>query len=129
MPEAFNFPISGTAAHMMYETLVEHENQLPKGASLRLTVHDEVVINCPKDFKTLSATIECTKDLMERTFPKIEQASLYPDVVRHYYPNGWFCPSDCHIGENWKITKGETFEDVAVEKELRKQLGVEGLWT
>lgn len=127
MPEAFNFPISGTAAHMMYEALVELEAQLPKGAELILTVHDEVVVDSLKEQKVLKQALECTRDVMERAFPQITEASLYPDVVRHYYPNGWFCESDVHIGSNWKMTKGEE-DDVPLELELRKQLGVEDMF-
>lgn len=123
MPEAFNFPISGSAAHMMYEAIVEVENQLPKGASLRLTVHDELVVCAPKDQKTLQQTIDCTRDVMERPFPQITEASLHPEVVKHYYPGGWYCKSDCHIGENWMVTKGEE-KTIEIEEELKKHLGV-----
>lgn len=129
MPEAFNFPISGTAAHMMYEAIVECEEQLPKGAELRLTVHDELVINSVKEQKILKQAIECSRDVMERSFPQIMEKCLFPQVLKHYYPKGWYCESDCHIGDNWRITKGETPEDVAHEKELRKHLGVDDLWT
>lgn len=123
MPEAYNFPISGTAAHMMYEAIVEVNAQLPVGASLRLTVHDELVLMSTKDQKTLQAAIDCSKDVMERAFPQVTERSLYPDVLRHYYPNGWNCPSDCHIGETWKACKGKD-EDLPREMELRKLLGV-----
>lgn len=128
MPEAFNFPISGSAAHMMYHVLPQLERELPKHATLRLTIHDEVVVHSPKDQKTLRESIECMKDVMEQVFPQITERSLYPDVVRHYYPNGWSCPSDTHIGENWKITKGETEPDRIIERELRKTLGVEDMF-
>lgn len=124
MPEAYNFPISAAAASMMYEVLVELEAQLPTGADLRLTVHDEVVVHSLKDHKVLMQTIECTRDILERAFPQITNASLYPDVVKHYYPNGWFCPSEVHIGTNWKMTKCETDADVLLEQELIKNLGV-----
>lgn len=124
MPEAFNYPISGAAAHMMYEVLVELENQLPVGATLRLTVHDEVVICSLKDQKVLQQAIDCSREVMERAFPQIMEASLYPDVLRHYYPNGWSCPSDAHIGTNWKMTKGKTKDDVLEEKKLLQHLGV-----
>lgn len=124
MPEAFNFPISGTAAHMMYEILVELEAQLPRGAELRLTVHDEVVIVSPKDQRTLQQVIDCSKSIMERAFPQITERSLYPEVVKHYYPQGWFCPSDCHIGTNWRMTKGEDKHMLEQEVELKKHLNV-----
>jgi uracil-DNA glycosylase family 4 len=124
MPEAYNFPISSAAASMMYEILVELEAQLPKGSTLRLTVHDEVVINAPKDQKILQQTIECVHDIMTRPFPQLTEASLYPDMVRHYYPNGWFCPSDMHIAMNWRQCKCDTKEDEVAERQLLKHLGV-----
>lgn len=126
MPEAFNFPISSTAADMMYEALVDLEAQLPKGAELRLTVHDETVLNCVKEQKTLRQAIECSRDVMEKHFHQIEEASLYPEIVRQYYPNGWTCPSDCHIGTTWRMTKGEE-DQVPFEMELKKSLGVSDL--
>lgn len=124
MPEAFNHPISGTAAHMMYLALIELDAQLPKGATLCLSVHDEIVTHAPKDQKILQQTIECTRDVMERVFPQITEASLYPDVLRHYYPDGWSCPSDAHLGENWKAVKGSTPDDLRAEELLLKKLGV-----
>lgn len=127
MPEAFNYPISGTAASMMYEALVTLEAQLPVESTLRLSVHDEVLIHAPKDHTILKRTIECTKDVMEKVYPQIMEASLYPDILRHYYPDGWRCPSEANIGENWKITKGENPKDVAIQMELRKHLGVTDL--
>lgn len=128
MPEAFNYPISGSAAHMMYEVLPQLERQLPKGATVRLSVHDECVICSPKDSTTLRQAIECSRDVMEQRFRQIEEASLYPDVVRQYYPNGWHCPSDAHIGTDWRMTKGETKDQQALEHELRKTLGVDDLF-
>ena len=127
MPEAYNFPVSGTAAHMMYEALVKMENQLPSGATLRLSIHDETVICSPKDSKTLRQAIECQRDVMQQVFSNLTDRSLYPDVVRHYYPNGWFCPTEAHIGENWKITKGENAEDKEIEAVLKRHLGVNDL--
>lgn len=127
LPEAFNYPISGTAAHMMYEAIVEVDRQLPKGASLVLTVHDELVVNSPKDHKTLKQTIECMRDVMQRVFPEVTEASMRPEVVKRYYPDGWYCESDTHIGENWKVTKGEK-ATMPTELALRKRLGVDDLW-
>lgn len=124
MPEAYNFPISATAAHMMYEALVEVDNQLPQGAHLVLTVHDELMVESLKDQKILQQASDCTKDVMERAFRQITEASLYPDVVRHYYPNGWFCSSDAHIGETWRATKCEDDEALLVDQQLQKHLGV-----
>lgn len=124
MPEAFNFPISGTAAHMMYEALIMLEAQLPKGADLRLSIHDECVVHCTKDQKTVQQTIDCMKDVMEQKFPKVMEACLTPDVLRFYYPDGWYCPSDSHIGTDWKMTKGSTKEDLEAEQKLLKQLDV-----
>lgn len=123
MPEAYNFPISSTAASMMYEALVDCEAQLPKGSELRLTVHDELVIHCVKEQKILQQAIDCTRDIMEKSFRQLTEASLYPDTVRHYYPNGWYCPTDVHLGETWMDCKGED-ESLRREQELVKKLGV-----
>lgn len=124
MPEAYNHPISSSAASMMYEALVELEAQLPTGVTLRLTVHDEVVMHSPKDEKTVRMAIECSRDIMEREFPLIEQHSLYPDVVRHYYPTGWSCPTDYHVGEDWGKCKPDNEALEQVEEELKKKLGI-----
>jgi len=120
----YNFPIQSAAASMMYEALIQLERQLPKGAELRLTVHDEVVLNVQRDHTTLQAAIDCTRNVMEQTFQQIEQASQYPDVVRHYYPDGWRCPSECHIGLNWRQLKCEDDAVAAVEAELKLKLNV-----
>jgi DNA polymerase-1 len=127
MPEVYNFPMQGNAAHMMYEALVQLERELPPGATLRLTVHDEVVINVPKEQQTLLQTIKCVTSVMQQPFPRIVEASLRPDVVKKYYPNGWFCPADWHIGEHWRATKPETPEEEEAERALRRRLGVEAL--
>lgn len=124
MPEAYNHPISSTAASMMYEAIVEMEAQLPPGATLRLTVHDELVVNAPKDQKTLQQTIDCMESVMQRPFSQVTEASLYPEVVKHFYPQGWFCPSDSNMGMTWRATKGKFKSDLAKEAELKKTLGV-----
>lgn len=130
MPEAYNFPISGTAAHMMYEVLVDIDRELPKGAEIKLSVHDEVMLCSVKEQKILQQAMDCMRDNMSRAFKQVEEASLYPDVVRHYYPGGWNCPSEGSLGEDWRATKcaGATKELEAqakqVEKDLCKRLGV-----
>lgn len=127
MPEAYNHPISSTAASMMYEAIVEMERELAtisKDATLRLTVHDELVVCAPKEQKILQQTINCMESVMQKVFPQVTEASLYPDVVRHFYPNGWFCPSDSNMGETWRATKGKFKSDLFAEAELKKKLGV-----
>lgn len=123
LPEAFNFPMQGNAAHMMYEALVEMEQQLPKGASLRASVHDECLVMSKKSVAREAE--ECMRDVMQKVFPRIQEASRFPDIVRHYYPNGWYCPSDGHVGTNWRECKPDK-TPAAKEKELklRKYLGM-----
>jgi DNA polymerase-1 len=120
--EIYNFPASSTAADMMYEEVIAMENQLPEGATLRLTVHDEVVVNCPKDI--VQQTIECMRTLMQMPQPLVEAASRSPEVVKKYYPNGWFCPADVHIGSNWKMCKSKDPQDVVERTKLEKHLGL-----
>lgn len=124
MPEAYNFPISGTAANMMYEVLVQIDAQLPKGAEIKLSVHDEVMLCSVKEQKILQQAMDCMRDVMSQAFRKVEEASLYPDVVRHYYPNGWMCESEGSLGENWRATKcaGATKELEAVAKQVERDL-------
>lgn len=139
LPEIYNFPMQGNAASMMYVALIELERELQnisKLATLRLTVHDEVVINSPKDQKTLQAVQDCTREVMEKPFNLIVESSMRPEVVKKLYPRGWFCPSDCHIGENWRACKPETDgidkktgqrvgpDEFQVERDLRARLGV-----
>lgn len=131
MPEAYNFPISGTAAHMMYEALVGIEKELKSIGALRLSIHDETVLGVPKEQKALRMAIECQRDVMQQAFTQLTDRSLFPDVVRHYYPNGWFCPTDAHLGRTWRQTKGEWDkfpQDREDEMLLRKQLGVADLF-
>lgn len=123
LPEAFNYPMQGNAAHMMYVALIQLEEQLPKGCTLRATVHDEVVCNVPKALAKQAD--ECMRDVMEQVFKPIEEHSLYPDVVRSYYPNGWYCPSESHVGENWRGCKPDTSAEKETEKKLREHLGME----
>jgi DNA polymerase-1 len=120
--EVYNFPQQSNAADMMYEALIWLEAQLPKGATLRLTVHDEVVINTPKDI--VKETWNCVKTIMQTPFPQIVEASAYPEVVKQFYPNGWFCPADIHIGTDWEMCKSKNKQKKAARALLEKQLGV-----
>lgn len=123
LPEAFNYPMQGNAAHMMYIALIMLEEQLPKGATLRMSVHDECVVMAHKDVARQAD--ECMRDVMERRFPEIEQASRYPATIKKYYPNGWYCPSDGNVGVTWRDCKPEDDEAKLREKALRKYLGLQ----
>jgi DNA polymerase-1 len=120
--EIYNYPASSTAADMMIEEVIQLEDQLPKGATLRLTVHDEVVLNVPKDI--VKETWTCVKDVMQQRWPNIVQASARPENVRRWYPNGWFCPVDVHVGANWAMTKSKNAEMKAARAVLEKHLGL-----
>jgi hypothetical protein len=122
--EVYNFPQQSNAADMMYEALVQVANDLPKGASIRLTVHDELVLNVPKD--VVRQAWDAVKAGMERTWPQIVEASASPETVRHFYPNGWFCPADMHLGLNWKMAKSKDPDDKKARVALEKSLGVGG---
>lgn len=113
--EMYNFPPSSTAADMMYRILPMLERQLPYGSSLRLTVHDSVLICTPRDDAKRSA--ECLRDIMHTKWEKITTASARPEVVKKYYPQGWLCKSDVHAGLNWKECKKGN-------KQLEKEIGL-----
>lgn len=122
--EVYNFLPSSTAADMMYLVLPKLEAQLPTGSTLRLTVHDEVDIVSPKDQKTLTQTIECVKDLMQVKWPAVVENSLRPDIVKKFYPDGWWVPVDVSLGNNWKQCKPQTGEEEEWQKSFQKTLGV-----
>jgi uracil-DNA glycosylase family 4 len=122
--EVYNFPQQSTAADMMYDALIAIDAALPKDATMRLTVHDEVVINCPKD--CVKEAWRAVKECMEVTWPRIVEASARPEVVKKYYPNGWFCPADVHVGANWKQCKSNDPVDKAPRAALEKALCVGG---
>jgi hypothetical protein len=107
---------------MMIDELLSLDSQLPKEATLRLTVHDEVVVNTPKD--CVRETVKCIRSFMQQTWPRIVEASARPEVVKRFYPNGWFCPVDIHLGTNWKMCKSKDAEDVAARSALEHELGL-----
>ena len=120
--EVYNFPASSTAADMMYETVIALEDQLPRDATLRLTVHDEVVINCPKDI--VKEAVQCVRDVMQKSWPLIVNASARPENVKEWYPNDWYCPADVHIGTDWEMTKSKSADKKAARTLLEKELGL-----
>lgn len=101
--EMYNFPPSSTAADMMYQVLVQLDRQLPTGAELRLSVHDSVLVCAHKD--VAKRAHECVRTVMQQNWPIVVDAASKPQVVKHFYPQGWSCPVDIHIGANWKETK------------------------
>lgn len=117
--EVYNFPQQSTAADMMYDALIALSEGLPDGASLRLTVHDEVVLNVHLDVlkKTYYHVLQC----MERPWPQIVEASRNPLIVKKYYPDGWYCPADIHVGYNWKQSHSKDPEDHRIRTELEKR--------
>jgi len=120
--EIYNFPASSCAADMMIDELIALDKQLPHGATLRLTVHDEVVINALKE--NIKDVYACVKDIMEMKWPKMVEASARPEIVKQYYPDGWFCPVDIGIGTNWKMTKSKDPDDKIARDILAKKLGL-----
>jgi uracil-DNA glycosylase family 4 len=121
--EVFNFVPSSIGADMMYLTIPKVDRQLPKGASLRLTVHDELVVVAHRS--VVKQSVECLKENMEAVFPQITERSVRPEVVKHFYPNGWYVPTDINIGEsNWKQCKPKTPEEKAAMKALKKKYGI-----
>lgn len=123
--EQYSFDPSSTAAEMMIDSLITLDSQLPKGATLRLSVHDEIVINTPKSIAR--EAWKCLRDVMQSTWPRIEDYSSDRAVLRKFYPNGWHCPADIHVGPNWAICKSKEAHHIAVRAALEKNLGLEDL--
>jgi len=120
--EVYNFPQQSTAADMMYDALILLNRELPKAATLRLTVHDEVVLNVPKSI--IRDTWTCVRDCMQQTWPQIVEASANPKLIKEIYPQGWFCPADIHVGADWAMTKSKNKEQQAARAVLEKTLGL-----
>jgi len=115
--EMYNFPPSSTAADMMIRSLTRLSHELPRDAKLLLTVHDSVLVDGPKDL--VRPAYECIRDVMQSTWPQILEASARPEVVRKYFPQGWSCPVDIHLGTNWRETKkgNKKLEDYLLGKD------------
>jgi DNA polymerase-1 len=67
--EAINAPIQGTAADIMKIAMIQLSNALQKGqlkAKLILQVHDEVMLECPKD--EVEETVRLVQDVMENAY-------------------------------------------------------------
>jgi uracil-DNA glycosylase family 4 len=123
--EMYNFPPQSTAADMMYVAIREAEEQLPKGASVRLTVHDELVVMCHRDVVREAAA--CLTAVMERKWPEIVDASVDPKLVKKFYPDGWFCPAEPTYGpNNWRETKLEDNPEKGLfpQTQFKKELGL-----
>jgi DNA polymerase I-like protein with 3'-5' exonuclease and polymerase domains len=113
--EMYNFLPSSTAADMMYQIILQAEAQLPKEATIRLSIHDAILVNSPKD--VAREAFNALRDIMQRMWPEIVNASSRPEVVKRFYPNGWYCPVDGHVGNNWKACKKG-------DKALEQHLGI-----
>lgn len=110
VPELYNFYPSSTAADMMYLVIPAVESQLPSGASLRLTVHDELVVCAERSAKTVRDAAACLRENMSRKWPVISEDSVDSQLIKRYYPNGWWCPSDLSLGNTWKDCKSKEYQ-------------------
>ena len=65
---AINTPVQGSAADIVKKAMIDVNAALEKinnGAKLLLQVHDELILECPDDEKTVSETIALVKEKME----------------------------------------------------------------
>lgn len=69
---SFNTPIQGTASDFTLYALIQMQKKLPKGASVILIIHDELIIECKE-----SQAVEVAQ-LLKRT---MEQDTLYETTV------------------------------------------------
>jgi DNA polymerase-1 len=110
VPELYNFYPSSTAADMMYLVIPKVESQLPAGATLRLTVHDELVVCSTRDSKTVKQAAECLKDNMSQRWPIVTEDSMDSKLVKRYFPDGWWCRSELSLGNNWAQCKNKAWQ-------------------
>lgn len=65
---AINTPVQGSAADIVKRAMIEVDSALKEmnnGAKLLLQVHDELILECPDEQKTIEETIALVKDKME----------------------------------------------------------------
>ena len=65
---AINTPVQGSAADIVKKAMIEVDSALKEmnnGAKLLLQVHDELILECPDEQKTIEETISLVKDKME----------------------------------------------------------------
>lgn len=65
---AINTPVQGSAADIVKKAMIEVDSALKEmnnGAKLLLQVHDELILECPDEQKTIEETIALLKDKME----------------------------------------------------------------
>ena len=65
---AINTPVQGSAADIVKKAMIEVDSALKEmnnGAKLLLQVHDELILECPDEQKTIEETIALIKDKME----------------------------------------------------------------
>ena len=82
-----NLPIQGTAADILKRAMIDIHGDLPAGAAMILTVHDELLFEVPEALA--ESVAEFVRDRMERAV-----ALAVPLTV------------DVGIGRNWKEAKG-----------------------
>lgn len=86
--KVYNFIPSGTAADILYESLVLLDKQTPKDTRIVIQVHDDVVAECPIGQE--KQTSEWLKDIMARPI----------DVL-----DGYTIPVEVRIGKTWGALK------------------------
>ena len=67
---AINTPVQGSAADIVKKAMIEVDSALKEmnnGAKLLLQVHDELILECPDEQKTIEETIALVKDKMENS--------------------------------------------------------------
>ena len=82
-----NMPIQGTAADILKRAMIDLAGALPPSAPMILTVHDELLIEAPRDAADSVATL--VRDWMERAADLTVPLRV-----------------DVGIGENWMAAKG-----------------------
>lgn len=104
--EMFNFPVQSTGADMMYHCIVDVDRDLTQhcnGSTVRVTVHDELVLCVAKDEAKIAKQI--LEDNMNRRWTEVEEASLNKAAILRHFPNGFRAPAEATVGTNWMECK------------------------
>lgn len=82
--EAINMPVQGTAAEILKSALIMLWDSLPIWATIKLTVHDSIIFQCPEDM---------VKPLLDWAIPKMESRTIIDMPVP--------LKAEAEFGPNW----------------------------
>lgn len=98
-----NHIVQGTATELLLMSLIKARKA---GLKLILNIHDEIIIECPKDPEVVKQSIELLEEAMNTSMKE-----LFPDTVDAHV-------ADAFSGINWAKAKGAAKNRLTFDKQL-----------